>query len=39
MFGFRVRPPFEADPGAQNAPRVNFDRNRPTNTIDTNKTR
>ena len=39
MFGFRVRPPFEADPGAQNAPRVNFDRNRPTNTLDTNKTR
>lgn len=39
MFGFRVRPPFEADPGAQNAPRVNFDRNRPTNTIDTNKPR
>ena len=39
MFGFRVRPPFEADPGAQNAPRVNFDRNRPANTIDTTKSR
>jgi LemA protein len=24
MMGFRPRPPFEADPGAQNAPRVNF---------------
>ena len=39
MFGFRVRPPFEADPGAQTAPRVNFPSNRPTNTLDTNKTR
>ena len=39
MFGFRVRPPFEADPGAQPAPRVNFPSNRPTNTLDTNKTR
>lgn len=27
MFGFQVRPPFEADAGAQNAPRVNFENN------------
>lgn len=27
MFGFSVRPPFEADPGAQNAPKVSFPRN------------
>ena len=32
MFGFRVRPPFEADPGAQSAPRVNFPSNRPSTT-------
>lgn len=35
MFGFRVRPPFEADPGAQNAPKVDF--NRPRSTPDTNR--
>jgi LemA protein len=29
MFGFQPRPPFEADPGAQTAPRVNFPGNRP----------
>lgn len=32
MFGFRARPPFEADQGAQNAPRVNF----PTRSSNTN---
>lgn len=37
MFGFRVRPPFEADAAAQSAPKVNFDR-RPS-TSDTSKTR
>ena len=37
MFGFHVRPPFEADAGAQTAPKVNFDR-RPANS-DTSKTR
>src|SRR5688572_15068039 len=26
MFGFQVRPPFAADPGAQNAPKVDFSR-------------
>jgi LemA protein len=40
MFGFKARPPFEADQGAQNAPKVNFDRNRPaTNSPDTIKNR
>ena len=43
MFGFRVRPPFEADPGASAAPKVNFDRNRPAVnqpvTTDTSKSR
>jgi LemA protein len=34
MYGFRARPPFEADPGAQNAPRVNF----PSRTSNTNTT-
>ena len=34
MYGFRVRPPFEADQGAQNAPRVNF----PSRTSNTNTT-
>ena len=29
IFGFGVRPPFEADAGAQNAPRVNFDNANP----------
>ena len=29
MFGFRARPPFEADQGAQTAPRVNFPTNQP----------
>ena len=38
MFGFKVRPPFEADAGAQNAPKVDFNRNKPA-TTDTNKTR
>jgi LemA protein len=38
MFGFRVRPPFEADAAAQSAPKVDF--NRKTNvTPDTSKTR
>jgi LemA protein len=37
MFGFRVRPPFEADAAAQSAPKVNFDR-RPANS-DTSKNR
>lgn len=44
MFGFRARPPFEADPAAQNAPRVNFPSNRPasntapsTRSLDTSK--
>lgn len=37
MFGFKVRPPFEADATAQTAPKVNFDRNRPAS--DTNKSR
>ena len=32
MFGFRARPPFEADPGAQSAPRVNFPSTRPSTT-------
>jgi LemA protein len=31
-FGFSVRPPFQADPGAQNAPRVNFDNTAPSDT-------
>lgn len=39
MFGFKVRPPFEADPGAQNAPKVDFNRNKPATTTDTTKTR
>lgn len=29
MFGFAVRQPFQADPGAQSAPSVNFDTNTP----------
>jgi LemA protein len=32
MFGFRPRPPFEADPAAQTAPRVNFPSNRQSTT-------
>ena len=38
MFGFAVRPPFEADPGAQNAPKVDFN-NSPATSSDTTKTR
>ena len=38
MFGFAVRPPFEADPGAQNAPKVDFN-NSPATSTDTTKTR
>jgi LemA protein len=36
MFGFKVRPPFEADAGAQTAPKVNFPNRTST---DTTKTR
>ncbi|HVF96335.1 MAG TPA: LemA family protein [Flavisolibacter sp.] len=32
MFGFKARPPFEADAASQNAPRVNFPSNRQSNT-------
>ena len=39
MFGFKVRPPFEADPGAQTAPKVDFNRNKPATNTDTPKTR
>jgi LemA protein len=39
MFGFPVRPPFEADPGAENAPKVDFRQNRPSVNFDTTKTR
>jgi len=39
MFGFRTRPPFEADPGSQNAPRVDFERNRPAVNFDSTKKR
>ena len=38
MFGFRPRPPFEADPGARNAPRVDFGTgNQPSVNFDTSK--
>lgn len=36
MFGFSVRPSFAADPGAQNAPKVNFPNNRPA-TVDSTR--
>jgi hypothetical protein len=39
MFGFSSRPPFAADPGAENAPKVNFNRNNPAVNSDTSKTR
>lgn len=39
MFGFRVRPPFEADAGAQNAPKVDFNRNKPSVNFDSTKSR
>lgn len=39
MFGFRQRPPFEADAGSENAPKVDFQRNRPSVNFDTAKPR
>ena len=40
MFGFKVRPPFEAEAGAQNAPRVNFGTgNQPSVNFDTTNRR
>ncbi|MGZ5135212.1 MAG: LemA family protein, partial [Flavitalea sp.] len=39
MFGFAVRPPFEADPGAQNVPKVDFNTKSPATSTDTTKTR
>jgi LemA protein len=38
MMGFQPRPPFEADPGAQNAPKVNFGTgNQPSVNFDTTR--
>lgn len=38
MFGFKPRPPFEADQGAQNAPKVDFNSgNQPSVNFDTTK--
>lgn len=34
MMGFSTRPAFEADPGSQNAPRVNFEQPRPSVSFD-----
>jgi LemA protein len=37
MMGFSTRPPFEADPGSQNAPKVNFEQQKPAVNFDTTR--
>lgn len=37
MMGFSTRPPFEADPGSQNSPKVNFEQPKPSVSFDTTR--
>jgi LemA protein len=39
MMGFQPRPPFEADPGSQNAPKVDFGNQQPRVGFDTDTTK